>query len=291
MLSLSSLIEFLLDMLRDEATQQDFARDPSATLAARGLSDVTAQDIRDVQPMLADVGGVERVVHEPAHHAQSASVHHAFAGSHAAGGGHGAGYGGGGHDVVREIHSVTHEYAVSRPITHVTQEYKSYNTFTEFTDRSIHADNGSTVAVDSFNQDNDGVDNKGGTIDGSTVGGQDLGQSGNEAATTTVEGSGNDSQVETGSENVTVTHGVDPVDQPALDETHEAGSDGGDDTGGDSGDGGQHASITYGEPYGSGDSGGDTAAYAGDVNDSYSAQSSSASAAQSDGAEHAAAHV
>ena len=109
MLSLSSLIEFLLDMLRDEATQQDFARDPSATLAARGLSGVTAQDIRDVQPMLADVGGVQRVAHEPGHHA--APVHsHAFAGTHAAGGGSG-----GGHDVVREIHHVTHEYTVARP--------------------------------------------------------------------------------------------------------------------------------------------------------------------------------
>jgi hypothetical protein len=279
-LSLSSLIEFLLDMLRDEATQQDFARDPSATLAARGLSGVTAQDIRDVQPMLADVGGVQRVAHEPAHHA--APVHsHAFAGTHAAGGGSG-----GGHDVVREIHHVTHEYAVARPVTHVTQEYKSYNTFTEFTDRSIHADHGSSVAVDSFNQDNDGVDNKGGTIDGSNVGGHDLGQSGNDVATTTVDGSGNDSHAvtETGSENVEVTQDLDDVANGGqhADPDGEVHHPSEPDSEPDSGDDGHHTSIAYGEPYGSG---GD----AGDVNDSYSAQSSSASVATSDGAEHAAA--
>ena len=62
MLSLSSLIEFLLDMLRDPATQNDFARDPNATLAARGLSGVTAQDIQDVQPLLADHTGVSESV-------------------------------------------------------------------------------------------------------------------------------------------------------------------------------------------------------------------------------------
>jgi len=276
-LSLSSLIEFLLDMLRDEATQQDFARDPSATLAARGLADVTAQDIRDVQPMLADVGGVQRVAHEPAHHAQAAPVHHAFAGTHAAGGGHDAGYGGG-HDAVREIHHVAREYVVTRPVTEVTQEYKTYNSFTEFsTDNSVHAAEGATVVQNSFNQDNDMVDNKGGTIDGSTIGGGNVEGSNNDVDTTTVEGSGNDSHAvtETGSENVTVTTG-DDLQAPEAGAVHDSEDGGGDDD--------QHASIAYGEPYGSG-------GYAGDVNDSYSAQSSSASAAVSDGAEHTAAHV
>jgi hypothetical protein len=278
-LSLSSLIEFLLDMLRDESTQQDFARDPSATLAARGLSGVTAQDVRDVQPMLADVGGVHRVVHEAAHHSRAEPVH-AFSGTHS--GGHGGGHDGG-HDVVREIHHVTHEYAVARPVTQVTQEYKTYNSFTEFsTDNSVHASEGSTVIQGSYNQDNDGVDNKGGTIDGSTVGGHDVGQSGNQIDTTTVTGSGNDNHAvtETGSENVEVTHGAgteaDADADPYADQGHHGADDAGDHDG-------PHAAITYGDSYGG--SGG----YSGDVNDSYSAQSAPTAVAPSDGAEHAAA--
>jgi hypothetical protein len=218
------LIEFLLDMLRDEGTQADFARDPSATLAARGLAGVTAQDVRDVQPMLADVGGVQRVGAEAAHAAHHAGprppvhvpVHEP---AHVPL-----------HEVVREIHHVTHEYAVARPVTHVTQEYKTYTSYTEFTtDNSVHADGGSTVVQNSYNQDNDGVDNKGGTIDGSTVSGHDTDHSGNDVATTTVEGSGNDSHAvtETGSENVEATQewhdvgaGPEPADDPQDGEGH-----------------------------------------------------------------------
>ena len=287
MLSLSSLIEFLLDMLRDEATQADFERDPSGTLAARGLSEVTAQDVRDVQPILADVGGVHRVVdHGPAHHGHAAALHgpaaggghggaHGFSGAHGSAGAHGGGgHGGGGHDVVREIHHVTHEYTVARPVTHVTQEFKSYNEFTEFTDNSIHASDGSTVISGSYNQDNDGVDNKGGTIDGSTVGGGAVENSGNTTATTTVEGSHNTSvEVE--------DSGNESVDQDWTDVGNDGGShggsshDGGEDDDGDS----SHVSIAYDEPHGG----------SADVNDSYSAQSSASSVEVSDGSEHAAA--
>jgi hypothetical protein len=283
-LSLSSLIEFLLDMLRDEQTQADFARDPNATLAARGLSDVTAQDVRDVQPMLDDLGGVHRLAHDAGEHA----------GGHAQHGG--VEHGGSGrlpvhespHDVVREIHHVTHEYAVARPVTHVTQEYKSYNSFTEFrtTDNSVHASDGSTVVQNSFNQDNDGVDNKGGVIqDGSTVAGDDMGQSGNDTATTTIDDSGNDSHAvtETGSENTTVDQDWHDVGNDEHADTHEA------DTGDDDG---THQSIAYGEPYGD-DSGGDTGgdSYGGDPNDSYSSHAPVADlptdAPEPVGAEHA----
>jgi hypothetical protein len=267
-LSLSSLIEFLLDMLRDEQTQADFARDPNATLAARGLAGVTAQDVRDVQPLLADADGVHRLAHDAGDHAVRLY-----------GGGHG-----GGHDVVREIQHVTHEYTVARPVTQVTQEYKSYNTFTEFTDNSVHADHGSTVLQNSLNQDNDGVDNKGGVIQGgSTVAGHDMGQSGNDTATTTVEGSGNDSHAvtETGSENLEVDQDLDDV-----------GNDGGDHraSGDDGGSG--HQTITYDEPYGSagGDSSGGHSYGDGAVNGSYDVHAPAASVPADDavsvGAEH-----
>ena len=258
MLSLSSLIDFLLDMLRDDATQAEFARDPSGTLAARGLADVTAQDVRDVQPMLADVGGVQRVVHDTGGHAAAARN----AGGHD-GGGHGGGYGGG-PDVVREIHQVTREFVVSRPVTNVTEVHNN-TSFTQFTtDNSVHAGDGATVVQNSFNQDNDGVDNKGGTIDDSTVGGGNVSESGNEIDQTTVTDSFGDShdEVVTDSGNTTVTQDWDDVAN----------------TGDDSGDPApEPATITYGEPYGSG---GDTFA-SGTINDSYSATTPSAPSAPS----------
>lgn len=56
--SLSSLIDFLLGLLRDEEAQEEFARDPQGVLARHDLGGVTAQDIHDVTPMLADCDGV-----------------------------------------------------------------------------------------------------------------------------------------------------------------------------------------------------------------------------------------
>src|SRR4051812_5580498 len=58
MLDVSSLIEFLLKLLRDDAAQAEFVRDPQGVLAQAGLSGVTAQDICDAQPILADHSGV-----------------------------------------------------------------------------------------------------------------------------------------------------------------------------------------------------------------------------------------
>ncbi len=278
MLSLSSLIEFLLDMLRDEATKAEFERDPSGTLAARGLSGVTAQDVRDVQPMLADVGGVQRVAHDGGHASartyDGGGRHDDGGGRHDDGGGrHGDGGGrhGGGehHDAVREIHHVTHEYEVVRPhVTHVTHEH-THNSYAEFsTDNSIHVEEGGTYIDDSFNQDNDGVDNKGGQIDGSTVGGRDVVGSGNETDTTTIDGSYDDTLEVHDSGSTSVGHARDDVDAPSG--------------GGDEGD--DDVAIAYDQPYGSGDG----SFASGTVNDSYAVQGPAASVAEAEpvGAEH-----
>ena len=202
MLSLSSLIEFLLDMLRDEATQNDFARDPNGTLAARGLEGVTAQDVHDVRPVLADHGAVR---HADAGHG-ARFVRGDDDGGHVTRGvlhGHGGGAGHG--DPVRAIQQVTHEYHVDRStqVQHVTQEYQQYSTFNDYhlTDRSVHTGDNSTVVQDSFNQDNDGVDNKGGVIDDSVVAGGDADGSGNETDVTVVDDSYNDATTVTDSLN------------------------------------------------------------------------------------------
>jgi hypothetical protein len=56
MLALSDLIDFLLALMRDPATAAEFENDPDATLAARGLQDVSTQDVRDARLMLEDDG-------------------------------------------------------------------------------------------------------------------------------------------------------------------------------------------------------------------------------------------
>jgi hypothetical protein len=202
MLSISSLVEFLLGLLRDDQVQADFARDPQATLAAHGLSGVTAQDIRDVRPLLAD------------HHGVRSCGDGDDRGGHRShdGGGHRSGYEQAAHhprpghdgsahdDPVREIHHVTQNYEVDRSVVvkNTTHEYNEYNTY-EFNhyDNSVQAGDGATVIKDSFNQDNDGVDNKGGVIDDSVVGGGNVADSGNSTEVTAIEDSFNDDHSET----------------------------------------------------------------------------------------------
>ncbi len=264
MLSLSSLIEFLLDMLRDEATKAEFERDPSGTLAARGLSGVTAQDVRDVEPILADVGGVERVAHDGGH----AQVRVAHDGGHA----HvrtaydGGRSGGEAHDVVREVHHMTTQYVARPQVTEVTQEYKTYNSYSEFhsTDNSVHAEDGGTVTIirDSFNQDNDGVDNKGGTIDGSTVGGGNVTGSGNTTEQTVIEDSFGE------------TH------ETVVEDSYDVGPEG------DEGDDDAGQTSVADVPDGDGSSGGGSFGGAsfggGTVNDSYDVHGPATSAASAD---------
>src|SRR4051794_8436602 len=163
MLDVSSLIEFLLKLLRDDAAQAEFVRDPQGALAQAGLAGVTAQDICDAQPILADHSGVAH--HPPAHHVP---VHH--------------------HDPVQQIHHVVKTHTVDKQVIvkHDAPQYNTYNEYNQhysYADNSIHAD---TAIVDSFNQDNDGVDNKGGVIKDSNVANGDQTDVGNSAETTTL---------------------------------------------------------------------------------------------------------
>ena len=197
MLSLSSLIEFLLDLMRNPTTQNDYARDPQGTLAARGLSSVTPQDVHDVQPLLADqpgvsasVGGAHAAPAPLAHHSYGHSYGHPYAGGH---GSYAVHYGS--HDPATAIQHVTNAYEVdhSTVVRNVTQEYKQYATYKSYvTDNSVHADHGGSVVQDSFNQDNDGVDLKGATVDDSVLAGHDANGSGNHVDPTTTQGSNDD---------------------------------------------------------------------------------------------------
>lgn len=179
MLTVSSLIDFLLSLLRDEEAKAEFAVDPHGMLDRHGLGHLSAQDVRDVAPMVADHGSVH-----VKHAVQNSASYH-------------------GDDPVQAISHITRHYDV----THVTvDESREYNltyvddrdTVVQIDDRdktinvddrdttsiqadgdvnidnSFNQDTDVTMIEDSFNEDNDGVDNKGGKIDDSAVTGEDI---------------------------------------------------------------------------------------------------------------------
>ncbi len=193
MLSVSSLIEFLLNLLRDEAAQAEFERDPQGMLARHGLDGLSAQDVRDATPMVAD----HKAVYVK-HGGDDQSPYH-------------------GDDPVRAITHITEHYEVNNVVVDDSDEYNftyvdDRDTIVNVDDRdttAIHADgdvtikdsfnqdNDVNVIEDSFNQDNDGVDNKGGTIDDSVVAGDDIEGSLNSDDDTAVVDSFNEDNSET----------------------------------------------------------------------------------------------
>jgi hypothetical protein len=58
MLAFSEIIDFLLNLMRDETARAEFEQDPQGTLARAGLQGVTGQDISDARLLLADSGAV-----------------------------------------------------------------------------------------------------------------------------------------------------------------------------------------------------------------------------------------
>jgi hypothetical protein len=64
-MTMQDVIDFLLDLLRNEDTRAAFERDPGGVLADRGLEGVTAQDVRDARLVLADQGGARPVGDDP----------------------------------------------------------------------------------------------------------------------------------------------------------------------------------------------------------------------------------
>lgn len=197
-LSVSSLIEFLMNLLRDKDAQAEFVADPDGMLARHGLEGICGQDVRDVAPMVADHAAVH--VKNGGYHSSSNDD-----------------------DPVRQIKHITEHYEVKNTVVNPADEYNytyvddrdtnvnlnidDRDTIVNVDDRDsteIHADgdvtiedsfnedNDVNVIEDSFNQDNDGVDNKGGTIDDSAVAGDDIEDSLNSDDDTSVSDSYND---------------------------------------------------------------------------------------------------
>ena len=58
MASIAEVIDFLMNLMRDDDTRREFARDPDTVLADRGLGGVTGEDVRDARLLMADCGSV-----------------------------------------------------------------------------------------------------------------------------------------------------------------------------------------------------------------------------------------
>ncbi len=132
MTSISTLIDFLMSLMRDEDTKRSFERDPGGTMAGKGLHDVSAEDVRDARLIMADTGHARP---RPDGGQQGNGFHD---GGLTAGGGNGA---------VREILHTTNTFEIDQSKT------------------IFNVDNHRTTILDSFNsadkvtaiQDNDTV--------------------------------------------------------------------------------------------------------------------------------------
>ncbi len=156
MLSITELIDFLMSLLRDPEAQAAFQQDPQGTLAANGLAGVSAEDVRDARLLLADGGDARD-----------------------SGAGPGAAQRGGDDDPIREINYTTQHY-VAAPEAGTGDVGDTITNIVNVDDRD-------TFIVDSFNEDNDGVDNKGGEINESAVAGDDIEGSLNDNSQTEVD--------------------------------------------------------------------------------------------------------
>ena len=116
MMSVSTLIDFLMNLLRDEDAKAAFDQDPQGELTRNGLDGVSAQDVRDARLIMADDGGVR-----PRSEGGSSSNHS---------------------DPVREIHHTTNHYEINQGHT-VGDIDQTLNV--------INIDDRDTVVVDSFN--------------------------------------------------------------------------------------------------------------------------------------------
>ncbi len=192
MLTVSSLIEFLINLLRDPAAQAQFEQDPHGMLAQHDLGNLSAQDVRDVLPMVADHRSV--YVKDDGYHSSGHHVEYH------------------GDDPVRAISQITQHYEVKNVVVNDSHDYNlTYVDDRHYDDHSasiqaggdvnvtdsFHQDSDNTVVKDSFNSDNHGVDNRGGTIDHSPVTGHDIDHSLNSDDHTSVNNSGNTDNSET----------------------------------------------------------------------------------------------
>jgi hypothetical protein len=133
MQAVSALIDFLMSLMHDDDAKASFEADPEGTMAARGLSGVTGQDVRDARLIMSDGGGLQ-----PRGHGHASSSHHA--------------------DPVREIHHTTSHFELrDQTFNFVKVDDRDTlinDSFNDSTDNSVDNSENHVVAI----QDNDTTD-------------------------------------------------------------------------------------------------------------------------------------
>lgn len=171
-----ALIEFILSLLRDPAAQAEFDENPEAMLARNGLSDVCADDVRAVAPVIIDRPDVHPTPPPPPKPYPN--------------------------DVVKEIKTVTQNVTIDNRSTvidqSVNQNIWAKGDVTQIFDNEavVASGDGSAAAGDDATVDNSATDIETGDIN-----------IGNETTDVTVEDSYNDQSTET--DNSTQTETVD----------------------------------------------------------------------------------
>lgn len=198
MLAFSNIIDFLLNLLRDEDARAQFEHDPQGTLANAGLQGVTGQDIRDARLQLADSGAMNAVDH----HTQPAHPH--------------------GTNPVHEIGYTTAHYTAAHdaphdPVVHndtfLTVDDRD-TFFQSISNNDLTVNDNSVAVTDSFNQDNSKVTaiqaNDSSTTT-TTVNATDSFNSDDDVVAI------QDNDVNSGGDPITVDTGAAPVDTVPLD--------------------------------------------------------------------------
>jgi hypothetical protein len=129
----TTLLDFILDLLRDPSAAQDFNADPHAALASAGLSDVGPADVNAVMPMLADCstvrdwsGGSSGGGHHPrpVDHSDDEPAHQPPPPADDSDHGHEPPYPGHGGDHEQDGHEQDgHEYAVIQHLQYIQNTY------------------------------------------------------------------------------------------------------------------------------------------------------------------------
>src|SRR5688572_9345094 len=94
-----SLLQFILNLMRDDDAAAAFAADPQAALAAAGFEGLTGDDVDCVLPMVLDYAPVsfDREYNTGGNVVGNIGGGHSGGGGHGGGGHGGGGHGGGGH--------------------------------------------------------------------------------------------------------------------------------------------------------------------------------------------------
>lgn len=199
-----ALIEFILSLLRDPSAVEEFDANPTGMLASNGLSDVCADDVRAVAPVVIDRPGVDPSPTPPPPPKPYPN------------------------DVIKEIMNITNNFVAIDNRATIVDQSVNQNIWTEGGDVTQTFDNEAVVASGDQSVaagDDADVDNSQTTVGGDV-------SIGNETTDVDIDGSFNDNSTDTDSSTETETEesyntevGVDVATEDAFNDYTEIAVD------------------------------------------------------------------